>query len=476
MPCTLVDANLEGLLYLLDLPLHVDETWSRRCMRHRRDNIVSLRSLQTYENRDRYGRAVNDLNHLVELAGKPHLLLSMANYQDNRFSPLKSNDLLRAAEKHEENIFFPYFSKRFHALFLEESPAVIGFSLNYLSQALTTFAMVGFVRKYFPQLQIVLGGGLVTSWMRNLTWKNPFAGLIDHMICGPGELPLLEILGKKKENLPHCPDFAGLPLDQYLSPGVILPYAASSGCYWNKCSFCPEKAEENPYIPLSAEQVRQDLGKLIKKFKPVLVHFLDNAVSPRVMKKLIDSPPGVPWYGFARVGPQLADVDFCRNLRRSGCVMLKLGIESGDQNVLDSMDKGIDLDMVSHVLAALFEAGIATYVYLLFGTPQETLDEARHTLDFTGRHSRFISFLNLAIFNMPIASSDSLTMPTGEFYEGDLSLYTSFEHPKGWDRGKVRRFLDQEFKRHPAIAEIIRRDPPIFTSNHAPFLTVGQTS
>jgi hypothetical protein len=33
----------------------------------------------------------------------------------------------------------------------------------------------------------------------------------------------------------------------------------------------------------------------------------------------------------------------------------------------------------------------------------------------------------------------------------------------------VRRFLDREFARHPAIRKIINRQPPYFTSNHAPF-------
>ena len=57
--------------------------------------------------------------------------------------------------------------------------------------------------------------------------------------------------------------------------------------------------------------------------------------------------------------------------------MLKLGIESGDQKVLERMEKGIDLDVASRALKALREAGIATYVYLLFGTPGESRQEAR---------------------------------------------------------------------------------------------------
>ncbi len=51
--------------------------------------------------------------------------------------------------------------------------------------------------------------------------------------------------------------------------------------------------------------------------------------------------------------------------------MLKLGIESGDQEVLDRLNKGIDLPTASAVLKSLKKAGIATYVYLLFGTPRK---------------------------------------------------------------------------------------------------------
>ena len=67
-------------------------------------------------------------------------------------------------------------------------------------------------------------------------------------------------------------------------------------------------------------------------------------------------------------------------------------------------------------------------------------------------------------------------METRTFYEGDLSLYTSFDHPKGWSRQLIRQYLDKELRRHPAIAPILRRDPPVFTSNHAPlFVMNGMT-
>ncbi len=82
--------------------------------------------------------------------------------------------------------------------------------------------------------------------------------------------------------------------------------------------------------------------------------------------------------------------------------MLKLGVESGDQKVLGKMNKGTRVETVSQVLVNLRRAGIATYVYLLFGTPQETYASAQKTLNFTLKHHREITFLNLAIFNMPL--------------------------------------------------------------------------
>ena len=112
--------------------------------------------------------------------------------------------------------------------------------------------------------------------------------------------------------------------------------------------------------------------------------------------------PEVPWYGFVRVHPGLADANFCHALRKSGCVLLKLGLESGNQDILDSMHKGIELELVARVLTALQDAGIATYVYLLFGTPGG-IDWSRPVILLTLPHNTppLYSYLNLAIFNMP---------------------------------------------------------------------------
>jgi hypothetical protein len=228
-------------------------------------------------------------------------------------------------------------------------------------------------------------------------------------------------------------------------------------------------AEDNPYRPLAPEQVMVELNDLTAERRPVLLHLLDNAISPVLLRAFTEKSPGVPWYGFVRVSRELSNDSFCLALKRSGCVMLKLGLESGDQGVINAMNKGIEIAMASQVLKSLRRAGIATYVYLLFGSPQESVIEARRTLDFIVKHRKEITFLNLAIFNMPICGPEAGNHATGQFYAGDLSLYTDFQHPRGWDRKSVRQFLNNEFTRHSDVAEIVKRNPPVFTSNHAAF-------
>jgi hypothetical protein len=466
----IIDANLEALSHRVGSPMASDDKWTRRAKRHLPSNLDSLFNGQAFDNLDRYKRTVVDINRVVQLA-QPQFdgSITLVNYTDHRLSPVRSQDLIRAAEDPKQNPFYHYFSARLDDLLEDRQPTLIGISLNYLSQALCAFAMAGYLRNRVPGLKVIMGGGLITSWLSGPGRRNPFKGLIDELVAGPGEGPLLLSQGIEPIESHYRPDYEAFAGNRYLSPGFILPYSASSGCYWGRCSFCPECAEGNRYRPIPHRQVLTDLGDLIQETHPVLVHLLDNAVSPALFRRLGENPVPVPWYGFARLSKELTDLDFCLALKRSGCVMLKLGLESGDQAVLDGLGKGIHLEATSAILKNLKAAGIDTYVYLLFGTPAEDLNSARHTLDFIVRHSQWIGFLNLAIFNLPIYSPDSANRETEAFYDGDLSLYRQFRHPQGWHRQVVRQFLDQEFKRHPAIAAILRRDPPLFTSNHAPF-------
>ena len=625
IPCTVIDANVEGLHFLLnsqrvregadiwghdpisseigiaspDMAEVVEaggrdragNTWTKRAVRNMPRHLHSLRTWPLYGHADRYRRAVADINRVLagapsqvsvakgenqafnpiptptlplkgrgssrhplisggltdyEDAARPRrrrrdnshqVTVSLADYEDAALSPLRSADLLQAAAQPERNPFYPYFHARLMSLLKEQNPEIIGISVNYLSQALCAFALIGFIRSMLPHCKIILGGGLVTSWLRQPQWKNicrvdlavgatdlgadlsrqsggnnPFTGLVDDLVAGPGEEFLISLASKERQQTPcrgdskdlsgsdsglskreiaisegtsdlaapsgpsiftvPCPDYRSFPWELYMSPGAIIPYSASTGCYWRRCRFCPETAERNPYRPLPVKKVLADLARLKNELKPVLIHFLDNAVSPVLLAALAEQRNRVPWYGFVRITEDMADPAFCRRLHDAGCVMLKLGLESGDQGVLDILEKGISLQTASQVLRNLKEAGIGTYVYLLFGTPAEDRAAARQTREYVVANSPWIDFLNVAIFNMPVfAAADLVTRP---FSAGDLSLYTDFEHPRGWNRREVRRFIVEEVRKHPAIAAILNRVPRIFTSNHAPLQLLAE--
>ncbi len=467
--CATIDANVEGLHYVLQSDISATTPRLHSALKNRDRNLQWIRELSTYNSFDRYKAAVLELNRLLMASAEPfNAAVSFTDFQHNKLRPVRQEDLYAAAEHPEINPFFDYFETVLRPKIEDASPRFIGISLIYLSQALTTFALLGWLRSRFPGIKLILGGGLVTSWLSQPNNKNLFDGWADQVVAGRGERAVLDVLGIEPDSSYFSPDYSDFSAS-YFSPLPIVPYSTSSGCYWRRCVFCPETAEGNAYDPVPHDKVFQDL-ELISPQQPFLLHFLDNALRPALLKKMTQRilPP---WYGYVRFATELEDVDFCLALRHSGCVMLQLGLESGDQTVLDGMKKGIELDRVSRILTNLKKAGIATYVYLLFGTPWETETEARATLNFVAQHAETIDFINPAIFNLPAFSDEADNHRTRPFYAGDLSLYHDFEHPQGWHRARVRQFLQKEFKTQPAIKKILQANPPYFTSNHAPFFT-----
>lgn len=468
--CAVLDLNLQGLLAQFNQDFQPVDRWSTRACKDRYRNLARLRSKELYRSHDRYRRTVNDLGRVLTLAGIPTGCdISLANFTDQHKSPLASADLLASAADFQANHFYPLFRKVLREAIERNQPDYVGLSFSYLSQALTGFAVAGFIRHHFPHIKIVAGGGLLSSWMSSPTWNEPFSEIIDHCIEGPGEVALLKLCGREADAALGTFHYDGFASTGYLAPGFVLPYAASYGCYWQKCQFCPDFAEGSCYSARPVAEARAEIDDLVQRFDPVLVHLLDNALSPALLQSLADLPLPAPWYGFARFEKVLEDINFCEALKRSGCVMLKLGLESGSQQVLDRLHKGINLDRAQRILHNLRRVGIATYIYLLFGTPAETEAEAEMTLDFVRTHHQAITFLNLAIFNMPVCSPDAAYLKD-RFSDGDLSLYCDFVHPEGWDRKAVRTFLTRRFRKDEVIRKIEQNQPGVFGSNHAPFL------
>jgi len=120
---------------------------------------------------------------------------------------------------------------------------MIGLSINYLSQAIPGFALAGLIKRHFSGTRTAMGGGLISAWASIPGFKNPFSGIIDNLIAGRGEPFFASVF-----NIPEALwtayeyDYSWVNHDLYLSPGFIMPFSSSNGCYYNRCSFCQDRA------------------------------------------------------------------------------------------------------------------------------------------------------------------------------------------------------------------------------------------
>ncbi|MDW7757471.1 MAG: radical SAM protein, partial [Desulfuromonadales bacterium] len=273
-------------------------------------------------------------------------------------------------------------------------------------------------------------------------------------------------------------DYSFAPFARYLSPVPVLPLAASRGCYWQKCLFCPEATSPtHPWAAVGDADFVPWLLELSARYGTGHLHLSDNAIPPRLLRAMAaraDEMAALRWHGFVRFEKALLDPHLVQDLAAGGCRLLQLGLESGSQAVLDRLGKGTRLTDVSAILRNLQRAGIATYVYIMLGTPGETEADAEATRRFLEEHAEAVTFLNVAIMNLP-RQSEMLTRPDDFGIEGarlpadreSLGLYETFQASSGWGRREARRFLQQRLLASPAVRAMVNRVPPLFTSSHA---------
>ena len=194
-PCTVVDANIEGLLWLArhdgDPP---EDSWTRRALSHFEAYVADLKTPGLYENRDRYRQRLMDVNRVLSVRTDPRFKLSLSDYADQALSPLKSRDLITSARQFAENPFYGFFEERLAPVLENRQDPYVGISLCYLNQALTSFALAGWIHATFPRVKILMGGGLITSWMSAPGWTNPFSPLVHTMVRGRGEAFVVSLM------------------------------------------------------------------------------------------------------------------------------------------------------------------------------------------------------------------------------------------------------------------------------------------
>jgi hypothetical protein len=487
-----IDANLIATLTLL-APERASRaageqpsTNVRRALKQAQPALALVRSPAALASFPRYATALHQLHTLLGLYGGEGERLTLGDYEYEPYSPFAPAALQQLANGEVTTLFHDLFAEKIVPQVLARAPRLIALSINYRHQLLPAFELAGLLRRALPQARIVAGGGMITSWQRVLSAGTLRLPLFDHLIFGPGEEPLARLAGAgahdyllRGEEIAFTPDFSDLPLSAYLSPRPVLPLAASRGCYWGKCRFCPEAAAPtHPYRSGAASDFPDRLLALAAQTGVRDFHLTDNAIPVPVLQALAARQAelhDIRWHGFVRFERALLDPTLVAGLAASGCTLLQLGLESGSQAVLEQMAKGTNLHEAAQILENLRGAGIASYVYVMTGIPGETAADAALTRSFLLQHAEKIGFLNLALMNLPrdaslLAEADSFAINSSDLLASDapLGLYRAFSSSTDWGREEARRFL-AELKREPAIRAILQRTPPWLTSNHAFF-------
>lgn len=482
-----LDANRDAYRYLLRAETlsaaagAAPSTRLRRALRHAESSLTLLCCAAGAADAARYATAVRYLNDALSLYGgsSGSERLTLGDYRHGELSEFCEADLDRLATGENRTLFHDYFHDELLPAVEQRRPRLLALSINYRHQVLPAFELAGILRRRFPGVPLVAGGGMISSWQAALLETGLRLPVFDHLVVGPGEQPLVDLLEKfpgsdyllqDASNLALQPDFTDLDPAGYFSPYPVLPVTASRGCYWARCLFCPEAASPtHPYKAFPGSDLPQLLRSLADRWHVRHFHLTDNAIPAAALQALAaqaDQLGDLSWYGFVRFEPALLEGDLIEGLARSGCRLLQLGLESGSQAVIDRLAKGTQVSVAAAVLQRLRQAGIATYVYVLLGTPGETAEEAAQTKDFLEVHADHIDYLNLAIMNMP---RHSALASTADSTGGQpLDLYQPMAED-AVERRTARRFLQGELLASPAIKAIVNRTPPLFTSNHAFF-------
>ncbi|MBI4021228.1 MAG: radical SAM protein [Candidatus Aenigmarchaeota archaeon] len=198
---------------------------------------------------------------------------------------------------------------------------------------------------------------------------------------------------KNLDEIPH-PARHLLPVEWYLRPpGKIRGYwlersctmMASRGCPYF-CTFCGSNAVFGR-VPRyrSAENVIEEIKLLQEKWKVDGVWFADDefTINEKWCKdfsdKLAAEKLDFVWSCQARVNH--GDMELLKSMKKSGCVQIDYGVESGSQRILNALRKGTTPKMIREKFAMTREAGIRTGASHLIGGPGETWDDLKLTYE-----------------------------------------------------------------------------------------------
>lgn len=243
-----------------------------------------------------------------------------------------------------------------------------------------------------------------------LDYSSPeWLGYLDGRRAGLGDIAYLENnVYSSRRSQPRREYSIGLPrleLFPYRSYRMpfsrSLPYAGvvtDFGCPF-KCDFC--LIGQLPYKLRPVNEVIEELLHL-KELGIKYFSFGDQTFgayrerTARLLNGIIAANIGLPWGCFARA--DLLDDGSLTLMKQAGCDLVMIGVESGDQAMLDRYHKNTRLSDIRRAFALCRQHGIRTVATFILGLPGETETSARLTMDLALELDP-----DFASFNVPAA-------------------------------------------------------------------------
>jgi len=186
------------------------------------------------------------------------------------------------------------------------------------------------------------------------------------------------------------PSWDLVALDRYALPLVNKRYViveTSRGCPYT-CDFCVAPIHQgHKFRERSATSIVDEIERTHRQLGVDFFYLWGDTVTLNVKSftafcdELIARNLPIQWFGNARAD-NLTDPAFVHRLKRSGCWMLALGIESESDEVRKDMVKRLERQKIQAAFKNMRDAGIRSFAFFIFGYPGETLKTMDQTIEY----------------------------------------------------------------------------------------------
>lgn len=267
------------------------------------------------------------------------------------------------------------------------------------------------------------------------------------------------------------------PSGRTVVPGGIL---TSRGCP-ARCTFCANYVTGRAFRHRSAGNVVDELRTLHRRWGVSFTPCWDDALTaqPKHLDSLCEALTTqleFPFAFSAITRANLVTPALLKKMRAAGLVHVNFGVESGDEEVLRLIRKGVRPGQVVRALEWAKEEGLSTACNFMLGFPQDTPESLERTIRFMERIAPLVdSFSTLGVVvpfpGTPIYDDCHLTYGfTGWWLREDYSRYAAV--PSIEDREAFRRYytddanLSLDFFRYSATMRELIREGLRFKAEH----------